>query len=309
MRQIIITEFMDEPAVQSLRQQFEVVYDPTLHDEPQRLHSLLPQADALIVRNRTQVNASLLQHAPKVRVVGRLGVGLDNIDLKACAEKSIQVIPATGANARAVAEYVIACAFYLMRASFGASQEVAQGKWPRLTLSNGREIHGKTLGLIGFGFIGRLAADLARPLGLQTIAFDPMLKADDPAFEKHHTRTVQSLDELLASSDIVSLHVPLTPQTKNLIDGRRIEQMKPGAILINTARGSIVDEAALIKAIESKHLGGAALDVFDREPLDEGVMPEGLSNLILTPHIAGLTQESNERVSSLIATRVADALS
>lgn len=309
MRQIIITEFMDEPAVQSLRQQFEVVYDPTLHDEPQRLHSLLPQADALIVRNRTQVNASLLQHAPKVRVVGRLGVGLDNIDLKACAEKSIQVIPATGANARAVAEYVIACAFYLMRASFGASQEVAQGKWPRLTLSNGREIHGKTLGLIGFGFIGRLTADLARPLGLQTIAFDPMLKADDPAFEKHHTRTVQSLDELLASSDIVSLHVPLTPQTKNLIDGRRIEQMKPGAILINTARGSIVDEAALIKAIESKHLGGAALDVFDREPLGEGAMPEGLSNLILTPHIAGLTQESNERVSSLIATRVADALS
>lgn len=309
MRQIIITEFMDEPAVQSLRQQFEVVYDPTLHDEPQRLNSLLPQADALIVRNRTQVNASLLQHAPKVRVVDRLGVGLDNIDLKACAEKSIQVIPATGANARAVAEYVIACAFYLMRASFGASQEVAQGKWPRLTLSNGREIHGKTLGLIGFGFIGRLTADLARPLGLQTIAFDPMLKADDPAFEKHHTRTVQSLDELLASSDIVSLHVPLTPQTKNLIDGRRIEQMKPGAILINTARGSIVDEAALIKAIESKHLGGAALDVFDREPLGEGAMPEGLSNLILTPHIAGLTQESNERVSSLIAMRVADALS
>lgn len=309
MRQIIITEFMDEPAVQSLRRQFEVVYDPRLVDESQRLHSLLPQADALIVRNRTQVNASLLQHAPKIRVVGRLGVGLDNIDLKACAEKSIQVIPATGANARAVAEYVIACAFYLMRGSFGASQEVAQGKWPRLALSNGREIYGKTLGLIGFGFIGRLTADLARPLGLQTIAFDPMLKADDPAFEKHHTRCVQSLDGLLKSSDIVSLHVPLTPQTENLIDAKRIEQMKLGAILINTARGSIVDEAALIKAIESKHLGGAALDVFDPEPLGEGAMPEGLSNLILTPHIAGLTQESNERVSSLIATRVAGALS
>lgn len=309
MRQIIITEFMDEPAVQSLRQQFEVIYDPRLVDEPQRLQSLLPQADALIVRNRTQVNASLLQHAPRVRVVGRLGVGLDNIDLKACAEKSIQVIPATGANARAVAEYVIGAAFYLMRGSFGASQEVAQGSWPRLTLSNGKEIYGKTLGLIGFGFIGRLTADLARPLGLETIAFDPMLKADDPAFEKHHTRCVQTLEDLLQSSDIVSLHVPLTPQTENLIDGRRIKQMKPGAILINTARGSIVDEAALINALQSKQLGGAALDVFETEPLAQGAMPGGLSNLILTPHIAGLTQESNERVSSLIATRVAGALS
>ena len=261
----------------------------------------------MIVRNRTQVRGDLLAAAAKLRVVGRLGVGLDNIDVAACEARGIAVIPATGANALAVAEYVIGTAMLLLRGAYGSSADVAAGKWPRNALSNGREIAGKTLGLIGFGGIGQLTAKLARTLGMRVIASDALVPATHDGWRAADAPHM-SIDALLQAADVVSLHVPLTAETRNLIDATRLARMKPDAILINTSRGGVVDEPALASALKAGKLGGAALDVFEPEPLPAGSPLAGAPNLILTPHIAGLTAESNARVSTMIAERVAAAL-
>ena len=305
---IVITEFMDEPAVESLRARFDVTYDPTLVDSNDSLRAALTDAVALIVRNRTQVRGALLAAGTRLEVVGRLGVGLDNIDVDACERRGIAVIPATGANALAVAEYVIGTALLLLRGAYGSTAAVAAGKWPRGALSNGREIAGKTLGLIGFGGIGRLTAGLARGLGMRVIGCDAMVAATDPAWTAAGV-TPLALDGVLRQADVVSLHVPLNAQTRNLIDAGRIDLMKTDAILINTARGGVVDEAALVAALKAGRLGGAALDVFDAEPLAAGSPLADAPKLLLTPHIAGVTRESNARVSTMIAERVAAALS
>lgn len=297
---IVITEFMDTEAVQLLARSHDVHYDPTLVDQPEALLQHATSCDALIVRNRTQVRGELLANAARLRVVGRLGVGLDNIDTEACRARNIEVIPATGANTVAVAEYVIATAFILLRGAYLSSTAVADGKWPRGPLSNGREIAGKCLGLVGFGGIGRHTAQLARGLGMSVVAHDPALAAADPLWAAQATTPV-SLDELLARADVISLHVPLLPSTRNLMNAERLAKMRPGAVLINTARGGVVDEAALAAALREGKLAGAALDVFDTEPLPAGSALVNVPNLLLTPHVAGVTTESNQRVSSLIA--------
>jgi (S)-sulfolactate dehydrogenase len=253
------------------------------------------------------VRGELLAALARCRVVGRLGVGLDNIDVPACEARGIQVIPATGANALSVAEYVIATAMLLLRGAYQASADVAGGAWPRSALGNGREIGGKTLGLIGFGSIGQLTAQLARGVGMHVIAFDAMLAADHPAYAAGGVRSA-TLDEVCAQADVVSLHVPLVESTRHLFDARRIAAMKRGAVLINSARGGVLDEAAVAAALRSGQLGGAAIDVFESEPLPAGSVFAGCPNLILTPHIAGVSAESNERVSSLIAQRVLEEL-
>lgn len=302
--EVVISEFMDEAAVNALRQRFAVTYDAGLVDRRGELLERVATAPALIVRNRTQVNAELLAAAPKLRVVGRLGVGLDNIDVAACLARGIEVIPATGANALAVAEYVIAMAMVLLRGAYLSTEPITAGHWPRARLSEGRETAGKVLGIVGFGGIGQLTSGMARLLGMQTIAYDPLLPADAAAWNEIGTGR-RTLDALLAEADVVSLHVPLTDATRNLIDAARIASMKTGAVLINTARGGIVDEEALADALRSGHLGGAALDVFEHEPLPTGSPLTGVPNVILTPHIGGVTRESNERVSTLIAQKVA----
>lgn len=307
MNKIVISEFMDDPAVQALADRFQVVYEPTLVDRPKELLAAVADADALVVRNRTQVNAEVLAAAPALKVVGRLGVGLDNIDTGACAARHVEVIPATGANALAVAEYVIATTMVLLRGSYLSSAEVAGGQWPRTRMSSGRETAGKTLGLVGFGGIGRLTARLARSLGMWVIAHDPMIADDAPVWRETGVAS-RSLDALMAEADVVSLHVPLTDDTRHLIDTRRIDTMKRGAVLIDTARGGIVNEAALAAALRSGRLGGAALDVFAEEPLPAGSPLAEVPNLILTPHIGGVTLESNARVSSMIAERVTQFL-
>jgi (S)-sulfolactate dehydrogenase len=304
---IVISEFMDAAAVAGLSPRFDVVYDRGLVDRNADLRARLADADALIVRNRTQVDAALLACAPKLRVVGRLGVGLDNIDVDACRTRGIDVIPATGANALGVAEYVVATAMVLLRGAYQSSAEVAAGKWPRAALSSGREIHARTIGLIGFGGIGRETARLARAVGMQAIGFDPQIAEDSPVWTEHRT-VPRCFAEVVAQCDVLSLHVPLTPDTRNLIDPARIATMRPGAILINTTRGGVVDEAAVAAALSAGKLGGAALDVFEREPLAAGSPLAGCPRLILTPHVAGVTRESNVRVSTMIADRVAAVL-
>ena len=304
---IVICEFMDTDAVAGLASRFDVRYDKGLVDRRDQLVHALGDADALIVRNRAQVDAQLLAAAPKLRVVGRLGVGLDNIDMDACAARGIAVIPATGANAQAVAEYVIAAAMLLLRGACRATGDVAAGRWPRGALSDGREFAGTTLGLVGFGSIGRLTGRLARALGVRTIGFDPQVPVTSAAWSDDATGP-RTFEQVLAEADVVSLHVPLTPATRNLIDAARLATMKPEAILINTSRGGVVDEAALAAALRSGRLAGAALDVFEREPLAAGSPLADCPNLLLTPHIAGVTRESNRRVSSLIGQKVAAAL-
>lgn len=307
MPRVVITEFMDTPAVDRLRAAHDVLYDPQLVDDPVRLHAEAAGADVLIVRNRTQVRGELLAALQRCRVVGRLGVGLDNIDVPGCEARGMQVIPATGANAASVAEYVIGTAMLLLRGAYQSTVEVAAGRWPRTALSDGREVGGKTLGLIGFGAIGQLTARLARGMGMQVLAFDAMMAADHPAYATAGVQCV-ALDTLISQADVVSLHVPLVEGTRGLLNARRIGAMKAGAVLVNTARGGIVDEVAVAEALRQGRLGGAALDVFDAEPLKQAPHFEGCPNLVLTPHIAGVTTESNERVSSLIADKVLQAL-
>jgi (S)-sulfolactate dehydrogenase len=307
MARIVISEFMDERAVAQLRATHEVCFDPRLVDELPRLLAQVATADALIVRNRTQVRGELLAALVRCRVVGRLGVGLDNIDVAACEARAMQVIPATGANALSVAEYVLGTALLLLRGGYQSSAAVAAGQWPRTALSSGREAGGKTLGLVGFGSIGQITARLARALGMEVVAHDAQLPADHAAFAACGVTSL-SLDALVASADVISLHVPLVESTRGLFSAARIAAMKPGAVLINTARGGIVDEAALAEALKSGRLGGAAIDVFGTEPLPVSAHFQNCPNLVLTPHIAGVTAEANERVSFLIAQKVLEAL-
>jgi (S)-sulfolactate dehydrogenase len=308
MANVLITEFMDEAAVDLLRQRHEVTYDAKLVDARAELLALVADADALIVRNRTQVNAEVLEHAPRVRVVGRLGVGLDNLDMAGCAARGIEVIPAVGANADAVSEYVLLAAGALLRGAFFVSAETGAGKWPRGRMSEGCELGGRTLGLLGFGSIGQNLAGKARAFGLRVAAWDALLPADAPAWKALGVQRCDALDDLLGMSDIVSLHLPLVPETRGLLGRERLARMRRGALFVNTARGGIVDEAALAALVKGGHLAGAAVDVFEREPLPAGSPLAGLPNVLLTPHIAGVTQESNVRVSGMIAERVVAAL-
>lgn len=301
---MVIAEFMDAEAVAQLGGRFDVTYDPDLVDRPDCLAAAVAKAVALIVRNRTRVDAALLAAAPRLRVVGRLGVGLDNIDLAACTARGVRVIPATGANADAVAEYVIAALLILLRGAYGATARIAAGAWPRADLV-GREAQGRLLGLVGFGDIARRVVPRARALGMRLAAHDPLVAAEEM---RRLEVAPMPLEALLAAADVVSLHVPLTAATRGLIDARRLGLMRPEAVLINTARGGIVDEEALVAALRAGRLGGAALDVFAREPPEQPERFAEVPNLLLTPHIAGVTQESNRRVSFMIAERVAAEL-
>jgi (S)-sulfolactate dehydrogenase len=302
LSEIVISEFMDEAAVDDLRRDFSVHHDKALVDRPDELATLLSDARALIVRNRTQVRGALLQAGVRLEAIGRLGVGLDNIDVEACKARGIAVLPATGANDVSVAEWVIAAMLILIRGAFASGADVLAGKWPRERLI-GAEISGRTLGLIGFGSIARETAGRARALGMRIMATDPFVGPDAPAWTKHDVERVD-LDTLLASADAVSLHVPFNADTRNLIDAARLKQMKPGAILLNPARGGVVDEAALADALKAGTIKGAALDVFVEEPLRAGSPLAGAPNVLVTPHIAGVTEESNVRVSAVTARNV-----
>jgi (S)-sulfolactate dehydrogenase len=306
MADIVISEFLDEAALTAIPAHLSVRYDPALVDRPADLMAALASAKALVVRNRTQVRGALLETAANLKVVGRLGVGLDNIDMQACAARGISVHPATGANDVSVAEYVITSALLLLRGAYAASATVADGSWPRNALI-GRETAGKTLGLIGFGAIARETASRAIALGMHVVAHDPYAPME--AFRVAQVRPL-ALDDLARMSDVVSLHVPLTPETRHCVGPAFLSLMKPDAILINAARGGVVDEAALVAALKSGRLGAAALDVFETEPLNAaaGALFKDCPNLILTPHIAGVTQESNVRVSHVTIANILKVL-
>jgi (S)-sulfolactate dehydrogenase len=304
---IVITEFMDDAAVAFLAQRHAVHHDPELADKPSELAGQVVEADALIVRNRTQVRGDLLASAVRLRCVGRLGVGLDNIDMEACAARGIAVHPATGANTVAVAEYVLGAMLLLVRGAFGATQAVADGTWPRMTTIGG-ELAGRTLGLLGFGATAREVSRRAAAFDMKVQAFDPLIPQDSPAW---NLADRVSLERVIETSDVVSLHVPLTQTTRHMIDAATLARMRPGTVLVNAARGGVVDEAAMVEALRSGRLGGAAVDVFVEEPLSPqpGSRFVDVPNLVLTPHVAGLTREANVRVSWVVARAVDATLS
>jgi (S)-sulfolactate dehydrogenase len=303
---IVVPEVMDAVAVEWLRARYDVVYQPSLVEDRASTLAAVADADALIVKNVTRVDEALLAAAKKLRAVGRLGAGLDNIDLEACKKLGVAVFPAAGANARSVAEYVICTALMLMRPGFyTATAQVAAGEWPQKRLRNGRELDGKTLGIVAMGAVGQAVSRIARCLGLRLLGYDPLRAPDDPVFRDLGVQRAD-LDELLREADIVTLHVPLTKETRGLIGRAEIASMKPGAVLINASRGGVVDEAALIAALREGRLSAAAVDVYEQEPLPPGIIfANPPPNLLLTPHVGGATRESMERRSTFVAGQVA----
>ena len=299
---ILITEFMDEDAINLLKKKYDVCYDISLVEDSNSLVIKIKNIKALIVRNRTLVTRELIENAPNLTCVGRLGVGLDNIDLNACKEKNITVYPALGANSHSVAEYVICASMLLLRKAYFKKNEMISGSWPRQQ-SSGSEVYGKTIGLIGFGDIAQKTRDLALGLGMRTVAYDPYLGKDNDIWKE--TKNLE-LDDLLSISDIISLHIPLTRETSNLIDEKKLRLIKNSSVIINTSRGGIIDENSLAKLLKENKIGGAALDVFNEEPVNKENAKkfEGIDSLILTPHIGGVTKESNERVSKMIAEKI-----
>ena len=304
MADILISEFMDEEIAKSLIAEFDVYWDPLLWKNKELLKRHIANSKAIIVRNDTLVDAELLDSAPNLRIVARMGVGLDTIDLVACKKRNIEVCPSIGANAVSVAEYVISTAMILLRGpSYFATNDVISGAWDRPRFAGSREISGLTMGIIGFGSIGKVVAEKALALNMKVIAYDSAPQTE----EESQLDVLQvEFDELIRTSDIISIHCPKISETINLINKNVLKKMKNSAILINSARGGIINERDCAQALRNGQIAGAALDSFDIEPILPEVrkMFEGINNLILTPHIAGVTKNSNRRIAEVAAQNV-----
>jgi D-3-phosphoglycerate dehydrogenase len=263
----------------------------------------LVDADALIVRSAVKVNAALLEGAPKLRVIGRAGVGVDNVDVAAATARKIVVMNTPGGSSVAVAELALGLMLALARQIPRADQTTRAGQWEKKSLE-GTELSGKTLGLVGFGRIAVEVARRARCFDMPIVAYDPVARLQAA---REAGAAMVPLEELLAQSDYISLHVSLTPESQNLFNDRTFAQMKRGVKIINCARGEVIDEAALARALESGQVGGVALDVYRNEP--PGPLPLfSLANVIATPHLGASTREAQERVGTAIAIQIKEYL-
>lgn len=284
--------------------QAEPGWEVLTHDQlPDGLPAALADADALVVRSAVQADDALMEHAPKLRVIGRAGVGVDNIDAEAATRRGIVVMNTPGANAVAVAELTIGLMLALARKIPTANATMHAGKWEKKSLQ-GAELRGKTLGILGLGRIGLEVARRARAFGVEIIGSDPFVSA---AVARENGIRLVAVDELLAGADYLTLHVGLTPQTHGIINSKTIASMKKGVRIINCARGELVEEDALVAALKSGQVAGAALDVFTVEPPKDSPYA-ALENVILTPHIAGSTAEAQEAVGIQIAMQVREYL-
>ena len=304
---IVICEFATPSGLERLKQSgLEVLYDPNLWKDRDGLKAKLKEATALIVRNQTQVNADLIADAPNLKVVGRLGVGLDNINQPDLKAHNVQLYFARGINAVGVAEYVMAAMLHMARNVAGGAAHVAQGGWNRGAFG-GFELAGKTLGLVGLGEVGLRVARRARAFGMKVLASDPMRLAWESAVEDLEIK-LTVVDEVMQSAHFLSLHAPLTPETKHLIRTETIATMPKGTYLINTARGELVNQEDLVAALKSGHIAGAVLDVVEPEPLPAEHVLRSVDNLWITPHVAGLTAEAQEAVGIRVAEGVLSVL-
>jgi len=293
---ILIVEDVYGPEFKSLS---NVVYEPTAFGDKAKLFSLLADAEAIVVRNRTQVTANLLDHAPKLKIVARAGVGLDNIDISACNQRGVAVIAGLGANAVSVGELAVGLALTVARQIGEHHQEIILGKWNR---TPGTELTGKTWGLIGCGATAKAAARLLSGFQMKIIGYDPFVSANDPSISELGIE-VTELNNLLSSSDFVSIHVPSNKDTNHLINLDRLKPMKPNCILVNVGRGEVVDETALVTALESGLIAGAGLDVREKEPSDASKFQK-FSNVVLTLHVAGITHESQIKINQILVDEI-----
>jgi D-3-phosphoglycerate dehydrogenase / 2-oxoglutarate reductase len=298
---IVVAEKMSARAIDLLR---EEPWDLVLPEQVAgKLPEQLADADALIVRSAVQADAALLAHAKKLRVIGRAGVGVDNIDLDAATKQGIAVMNTPGANAVAVAEHTFGLMLSLARQLPRATETTRAGKWEKKSLE-GTELRGKTLGVVGLGRIGMEVARRARAFQMEVVAHDPFIPL---TVAKDAGIRLASLEEVFAAADYLSLHVGLTPQTHGMINATSLAKMKKGVRIVNCARGELVDEAALAHALESGHAGGAAIDVFTEEPPKNSPLL-ALPNVLCTPHIAGSTREAQEAVGIQIVMQVREYL-
>ena len=302
---VLVTDPLDPTGIELLRSEgIQVDYRPGItHEE---LKAVVSEYDALIVRGRTKVTRDIVEAGRgRLKAICRAGVGLDNIDLEAAREAGIEVFNTPEAPTEAVAELTVGLIIALARSIPRADKALKEGRWAKKELM-GWELRGKTLGIIGFGRIGQRVAEICHALGMRIIAYR---RTRPPGIEAVLARTgarmANSLEEVLRESDIITLHVPLTPQTRHMIGRREISMMKDGAILINTSRGGVVDEEALYEALVSGKLAGAALDVFEEEPV-KGISLKlaQLPNVVATPHIGAQTAEAQKAVSELSAKKL-----
>ncbi|NLG29170.1 MAG: phosphoglycerate dehydrogenase, partial [Chloroflexi bacterium] len=299
---VLVTESLGEIGMSILRQAAQVDYREDLSHED--LKGIIDGYDALVVRSRTEVTADLIEAGAGLRVIGRAGTGVDNIDMDAATRQGIMVVNAPTGNSNAVAEHTIALMLALARQLYPAVSLLKAGRWEKSALK-GIEVKDRKLGLVGFGRIGALVASKARGLEMRVGAFDPYIPPERAA---QLGIELLSLDELLGWADFISVHTPLTPETRGLLGAEQLAKCKRTAFVINCARGGIIDEPALKDALEEKRLAGAALDVFEVEPAVDNELAR-LNNVIVTPHVAASTKEAQENVAHDVALAVVDALS
>ena len=272
---------------------------------PEELRDIIPQYDGLVIRSASRVTAEIIEAAENLKVVGRAGIGLDNVDIPAASQKGIVVMNAPDGNATTAAEHAVAMMMALTRNVPQATASMKEGKWEKKKFQ-GREVTAKTVGVVGIGRIGRIFAERAQGLRMKVIAFDPHMPKE--IVEKMGVELV-SLEELCRRSDFISVHVPLTPETKHVLGAEQFKLMKPDTMLIDCARGGVVDEQALYQALKTGTIRGAALDVFEVEPTNRENCPLlELDNFICTPHLGASTAEAQENVAVAIAEQVADYL-
>jgi D-3-phosphoglycerate dehydrogenase len=298
MPEVLITENIIGEEMDKLRQRFDSVFEPNLWKEPDRLLAMIPNFRALIARNQTQITRELIEAGTRLEVIARAGVGMDNVDLEAASRAGIVVAWTPEQNSNSVAELVIGLMIGLARMIPEADVDTKQGGWNRWRFI-GIELLGKTLGIVGLGRIGSLTAAKARALGMEIIAFDPYVDPESLRAMEVRAR-LTSFDEVLSSSDFISLHVPETDETRGMFGNEQFGRMKPGAYFINAARGGVVKEDALFRALQEKRIAGAALDVRQQEPAVPSAFDE-LNNVILVPHMGAQTQEAQRRVVTAVA--------
>ena len=296
MHKILVTEAVKGEAMDRLLEEegLEVIYQPELWKDPAALAEAAREAEAIIVRNQTQVTAELIAGAPNLKIVARAGAGLDNVDTDAATEAGVVVSFAPTENSLSVAELAIGLFMSLARNLATAGRDIRDGNWNRAQFTGG-ELSGKTLGVVGIGRIGTLVAQRAKAFGMSIMAHDKFVDQNASHYKELDVTFVE-LDDLLAQSDYITVHLPLLPDTRELFNEARFAQMKPSAFFVNTSRGEVVDESALINALNNGVIAGAALDVRASEPPAAGDPIVASEKVVLTPHIAAFTHEAQERV-------------
>lgn len=306
MSDILVSENIVGEPMDLLRRDLDVDFQPQLWQEPERLAEAVANVRALVVRNQTQVTAELIAAAAKLEIVARAGAGLDNIDVEAASRAGVVVASTPIQNSLSVAELTLGLMLSLARRIPAADAHAKAGGWNRLRFV-GSELFGKTLGVLGFGRIGFLTARRAAAFGMDVIAYDPYVDPDSPLVVEARAR-LAGLDEVLAEADFVTCHLPGGPQTRGLLGYERFAAMKPDAFFINVARGEVVDEPGLVRALEEGRIAGAALDVRATEPPVSGAL-EAMDNVILMPHVAAFTGEAQHRVVAAVCRDVRSVLS